>query len=132
MNSLKLIIGSLLLMLLIACDNEPTVTEIEKKTVVNVVPVQVEAKVNMKPDVKLSETAQIDIEIRRIEDKLKTNPTVKGWMLVGDANMHLKRYKQAAGAYNDAYMLSGLAAAPRKKLKNAMYYVGLEKANRSQ
>ncbi|MEO1888754.1 MAG: hypothetical protein ABGX33_02405 [Cycloclasticus sp.] len=129
MNSLKLIIGSLLLMLLIACDNESTVTEIEKKTVVNVVPVQVEAKVNTRPGVKLSETAQIDIEIRRIEDKLKTNPTVKGWMLVGDAQMHLKKYNEAVWAYREAYMLSKFADGPRRKLRRAVALAGLEPEN---
>lgn len=117
----------MLVLFLTACEDENSIVSADevKKDTVKVVTTAPEA-VN---DAGLSERAQIDIQIQRIEEKLKTNPTVKGWLLVGDAHMHLKRYKEAAGAYNDAYMLSGQAAGPRKKLKNSMYYVGLEKAN---
>lgn len=124
-----LILVSMLAFFLTACEEDrlaDSAGKVNKNVVEEVNQAIVAAPV---VDVNLSERAQIDIQIRRIEEKLKTNPTVKGWMLVGDAHMHLKRYKEAAGAYNDAYMLSGLAPEPRKKLKNAMYYVGLEKAN---
>lgn len=128
MNFFKAVSWSMLMFLLISCESDQAVVgDIEQIKS----PVQAEKPIEKadKSEVKLSKTAQIDLEIRRIEEKLKTNPTVKGWILVGDAHMHLKRYKEAAGAYNDAYMLSGLAPEPRKKLKRAMYYVGLEKAN---
>jgi cytochrome c-type biogenesis protein CcmH/NrfG len=127
----KIALVSIVSVLLVACDNEPVVSEPKQvvSKAVEAPQVEVVEKAGVKPAVKLSKVAQINQEIQRIEAIMKTKPTVKGWMLIGDAHMHLKRYKEAAGAYNDAYMLSGQAAEPRKKLKNAMYYVGLEKAN---
>ncbi|PHS73677.1 MAG: hypothetical protein COB22_00255 [Cycloclasticus sp.] len=135
MNIVKIITTVTIFLFLVGCENDAKVVEEKQVEITKPTAKMVEVtaeKVDAKAGVKQTEVMQIDAEIRRIEEKLKTKPTVKGWMLVGDAHMYLKRYKEAAGAYNDAYMLSGQAAAPRKKLKNAMYYVGLEKANRSQ
>lgn len=75
------------------------------------------------------ERARVEQQIARISEKLKDNPTVKGWVLVGDANMHLKQYNEAVWAYREAYMLSDYAAGPRKKLRRAMYFSGLEPEN---
>jgi cytochrome c-type biogenesis protein CcmH/NrfG len=116
-------------LLLSACESETSAVTDSGLVKKEMQPIEKTIKEVPVETAKLSKRDQIDAEIRRIEEKLKTNPTVKGWILVGDAHMHLKRYKEAAGAYNDAYMLSGQAPEPRKKLKNAMYYVGLEKAN---
>ncbi len=116
-------------LLLSACESETSAVTDSGLVKKEMQPIEKTIKEVPVETAKLSKRDQIDAEIRRIEEKLKTNPTVKGWTLVGDAHMHLKRYKEAAGAYNDAYMLSGQAPEPRKKLKNAMYYVGLEKAN---
>jgi len=71
----------------------------------------------------------IEQQIERISEKLKDKPTVKGWVLVGDANMHLKKYNEAVFAYREAYMLSDYADGPRKKLRRAMYFSGLEPEN---
>ena len=78
------------------------------------------------PDAK---TAKVEQQIERIMEKLKEQPTVKGWMLVGDANMHLKRYNDAVWAYREAYLLSDYASGPRSKLRRAMYFSGLEPEN---
>lgn len=131
MKILSVIIISFLSVFLVACENEAPVVETAEVLEQEVKKVDVVAK-PAEPQVELSKRAEIDKQIQRIEGKLKTNPTVKGWMLVGDAHMHLKRYKEAAGAFNEAYMLSDLGAEPRKKLKNAMYYVGLEKSDTTQ
>jgi cytochrome c-type biogenesis protein CcmH/NrfG len=80
----------------------------------------------------LTEKQEIEIEIQRIENLLKTKPTVRGWVLVGDANMQLKRYTQAASAYKDAYVLSDYSTETREKLKSAMYYLGLSNENNSE
>ncbi len=75
------------------------------------------------------ETAKIEQHIERIMEKLKDEPTVKGWVLVGDANMHLKRYNEAVWAYREAYLLSDFASGPRSKLRRAIYLAGLEPEN---
>jgi cytochrome c-type biogenesis protein CcmH/NrfG len=129
MRILKVIVVFIFMVLLVACEGDkPTATKVPsiKKVVIQAETTPKEA---VKSTAKLSKRAKVDLEIQRIEGLMKTKPTVKGWMLIGDAHMHFKRYKEAAGAYNDAYMLSERAAEPRKKLKNAMYYVGLEKAS---
>lgn len=74
-------------------------------------------------------TAEVERQIVRIKEKLKETPTVKGWILVGDAQMHLKRYDEAVRAYQEAYLLSDGNDGPRKKLRRAMYFSGLELSN---
>ena len=68
------------------------------------------------------EKASVEQEIARITEKLKDKPTVKGWLLVGDAQMHLKKYTDAVESYREAYILSNYANEPRSKLKRAMYF----------
>jgi len=75
------------------------------------------------------ERASVELEIARITKKLKDEPTVKGWVLVGDAQMHLKKYNEAVEAYREAYILSNYASLPRRKLKRAMYFSSLEPSN---
>jgi len=72
------------------------------------------------------ERASVEQEIARISKKLKDKPTVKGWMLVGDAQMYLKKYNDAIEAYREAYILSEYAKETRSKLKRAMYFSSLE------
>jgi len=72
---------------------------------------------------ELSKTEEIDRQIKRIEEKLSVEPTVKGWTIIGDAHMHLKRYEKAMLAYREAYILSNFDADARRKLKSALYYV---------
>ena len=73
----------------------------------------------------VSENAEIEAQIKRIEEKMKTEPDVKGWLLIGDAKMHLKQYDDAVWAYREAYVLSNYADEARSKLKQAMYQAGL-------
>ena len=70
-----------------------------------------------------AEKEKIKMHIKRIEEKLKSEPKVEGWVLVGDANMHLKKYEAAARAYQEAYVLSDYSRETRNKLKNALYFV---------
>lgn len=80
----------------------------------------------MEETTAVSEKAAIEAQIKRIEAKMKTEPDVAGWLLLGDAKMHLKQYNDAVWAYREAYLLSEFAAEPRRKLRSAMYYAGLE------
>lgn len=73
-----------------------------------------------------SEKQEIEQHIKRIEEKLKTEPKVEGWVLVGDAYMHLERYSEAVKAYQNAYLLSEDSSDVRAKLKRALYHAGLE------
>lgn len=77
------------------------------------------------------ERANIEQQIARITEKLKDKPTVKGWVLVGDGHMHLKKYDDAVWAYREAYILSKYADGPRRKLKRAMYFSSLELNNQN-
>ena len=77
------------------------------------------------------ERANIEQQIARITEKLKDKPTVKGWVLVGDGQMHLKKYDDAVWAYREAYILSKYADGPRRKLKRAMYLSSLELNNQN-
>ncbi len=70
-----------------------------------------------------AEKEEIKKQIKRIEEKLKSEPKVEGWVLVGDANMHLKKYEAAARAYQEAYVLSDYSRETRNKLKKALYFV---------
>jgi len=72
------------------------------------------------------EKASIEQEIARITEKLKDKPSVKGWMLVGDAQMHLKKYTDAVDSYREAYILSDFAKEPRSKIKRALYFSSME------
>ncbi len=76
-----------------------------------------------KQEIKITEKEEVEAQIKRIEEKLRSEPKVEGWILVGDANMHLKKYDAAAKAYKEAYILSGYSRETRNKLKNALYYV---------
>ncbi|MEH6504610.1 MAG: hypothetical protein V7682_11980 [Cycloclasticus sp.] len=76
----------------------------------------------------VSSTTDVEAQIERIVEKMKTEPEVKGWLLIGDAYMHLKRYNDAVWAYKEGYMLSNYAAEPRSKLREAMYHSGLATA----
>ena len=67
-------------------------------------------------------TNEVEAHIKRIEEKMQQAPDVKGWLLIGDAYMHLKRYDDAVIAYKEAYMLSDYADGPKQKMKTAMYY----------
>jgi cytochrome c-type biogenesis protein CcmH/NrfG len=71
--------------------------------------------------------AEIEKEIKRIEGLVKAKPTVRGWLLIGDAYMQLKKHKEAAGAYNDAYFLSDSDPKIRDKVRKALYVAFLEK-----
>ena len=75
------------------------------------------------------ERANVEQQIARVTEKLKDKPTVQGWLLVGDAQMHLKKYNDAVLAYREAYLLSEYADGPRRKLKRAMYFSSLEPKN---
>ncbi|AGS39056.1 MAG: cytochrome c-type biogenesis protein CcmH/NrfG [Cycloclasticus pugetii] len=68
-----------------------------------------------------AEEAEVEQQVARISEKLKDEPTVKGWLLVGDGNMYLKRYDEAVSAYREAYILSDYADEPKRKLKRAMF-----------
>jgi cytochrome c-type biogenesis protein CcmH/NrfG len=70
---------------------------------------------------------EIEGQIKRIEEKLETEPKVEGWVLVGDAYMHLERYSDAVNAYQNAYLLSEESKDVKSKLKRALYYAGLER-----
>jgi cytochrome c-type biogenesis protein CcmH/NrfG len=99
---------------MIACANVPT--EKAGKTKIALTPSEQEA-------------AKVEKQIARIEEKLKANPTVRGWILVGDAQMHLKKYNEAVWAYREAYMLSKFADGPRRKLRRAVALAGFEPEN---
>mgnify|MGYP002700762224 CR=1 FL=1 len=71
--------------------------------------------------------AEIEKEIKRIEGLVKAKPTVRGWLLIGDAYMQLKKHKEAAGAYNDAYFLSDDDPKIRAKVRKALHIAFLEK-----
>lgn len=73
-----------------------------------------------------AEQQEIEDQIKRIEEKLETEPKVEGWVLVGDAYMHLKRYSAAVNAYQNAYLLSEESKEVKSKLKRALYHAGLE------
>jgi len=75
---------------------------------------------------KEAEAVEVEQQIVRITEKLKDKPTVKGWMLVGDAQMHLKKYTDAVESYREAYILSDFAKEPRSKLKRALYFSTME------
>ena len=66
-------------------------------------------------------TIEIEQQIVRIEKKLKDKPTSQGWILVGDANIHLQRYDEAIRAYQQAYLLSEGDLDIRRKLRRAIY-----------
>ena len=74
-----------------------------------------------------AERAEIEKEIKRVEGLVKAKPTVRGWLLIGDAYMQLKKHKEAAGAYNDAYFLSDNDPKIRAKIKKALHIAFLEK-----
>ncbi|MDX2425149.1 MAG: hypothetical protein QNK15_02735 [Cycloclasticus sp.] len=78
--------------------------------------------------IAVSDATDVEAQIERIVEKMKTEPEVKGWLLIGNAYMHLKRYNDAVWAYKEAYMLSNYAAEPRSKLREAMYHAGLATA----
>jgi cytochrome c-type biogenesis protein CcmH/NrfG len=73
-----------------------------------------------------AELQEIEQQIKRIEEKLETEPKVEGWVLVGDAYMHLKRYSEAVNAYQNAYLLSEEPKDVKAKLKRALYHAGQE------
>ncbi len=73
----------------------------------------------------LTEEQEIEQQIARIEKKLETEPKAQGWMLVGDAYMHIKRYPDAVEAYREAYIISEYAKDSREKLKYALYMAGM-------
>ena len=73
-----------------------------------------------------AEQQEIEQQIWRIEEKLETEPKVEGWVLVGDAYMHLQRYSEAVNAYQNAYLLSEESKEVKSKLKRALYHAGLE------
>jgi len=73
-----------------------------------------------------AEQQEIEDQIKRIEEKLETEPKVEGWVLVGDAYMHLKRYSAAVNAYQNAYLLSEESKEVKSKLKRALCHAGLE------
>ena len=79
-----------------------------------------------------AKVAEIESEIKRIEDKLKSEPKAAGWILIGDAKMYLRRYSEAATAYQNAYVLSGDETTARSKLKRALYLVGAEQGVNEQ
>jgi len=87
---------------------------------------------NQKTSIEQSESPadkqEIEQQIKRIEEKLKTEPKVEGWVLVGDAYMHLERYSEAVNAYQNAYLLSDYSKDVRAKLKRALYQAGLEES----
>lgn len=76
----------------------------------------------------VSSTTDVEAQIERIVEKMKTEPDVKGWLLIGNAYMHLKRYNDAVWAYKEAYVLSNYAAETKRKLGLAMYHAGLATA----
>ena len=76
-----------------------------------------------KPAANMTESEEIDAHIKRIEEKLKTEPKVEGWVIVGDAYMHLMKYDDAVRSYKEAYLLSGQSRDTRKKLKRALRHV---------
>jgi len=121
MNILKLSGIFALALLVAACANVTTTT-----TDSGVVKAE-ESSNALSPQDK--EIAKIEQHIARIMEKLKDEPTVKGWVLVGDANMHLKRYNEAVWAYREAYLMSDFASGPRNKLRRAIYLAGLEPEN---
>lgn len=73
-----------------------------------------------------AENQEIEAQIKRIEKKLESEPKVEGWVLVGDAYMHLRYYSDAVNAYQKAYLLSNGAKEVKSKLKDALYYAGLK------
>ncbi len=72
-------------------------------------------------NIKIPKTEWVENQIKRIEEKLETEPKAEGWMLVGDANMHLKKYEAAIKAYQEAYVLSDYSDEAEKKLKRALH-----------
>lgn len=74
----------------------------------------------------LAEQQEIERQIKRIEAKLKTEPKEKGWVIVGDAYMYLKRYNEAVSAYQNAYLLSEDSKDVRAKIKRALNHAQVE------
>jgi len=77
-------------------------------------------------DSGLTEQQEIEQQIQRIENKLKTEPKVEGWVLLGGAYMHLERFREAVGAYQNAYLISNYDDEIRSRLEHALYRAGLE------
>lgn len=65
---------------------------------------------------------EIQAQIERIEEILESDPKPEGWVLIGDANMALKKFDAAVHAYSTAYELSGRSLDVRRKLRQALYY----------
>jgi cytochrome c-type biogenesis protein CcmH/NrfG len=78
----------------------------------------------------VSEIHEVEQQIKRIEEKLRTEPKVEGWVLVGNAYIYLKRYNEAVTAYQNAYLLDDTRKDVRDKLKNALYRAGLGQSDR--
>jgi len=79
-------------------------------------------------DSGLTEQQEIEQQIKRIEEKMKTEPRLEGWMLLGGAYMHLERYREAVGAYQNAYLVSNYDEEVRSRLEFALYKAGLAKS----
>ncbi len=109
MNTLKLCTVASLSLLVLACSSTGPV---------NPLPENVAKPVPVAP----MKTNEVEAHIKRIEDKMDQAPDVKGWLVIGDAYMHLKRYDEAVIAYKEAYMLSDFAEGPKQKMKTAMYF----------
>jgi len=114
-------------LLISACgdEKEPDLNNKKTKTTVKN---EIESKVNTKVEELLppkyqSEVEEIEAQIIRIKEKLKTEPKAKGWILIGDAYMYLKRYDEAVSAYGEAYKLEETHEI-RNKLKAALYEAG--------
>lgn len=80
----------------------------------------------------LTEEQEVEQQIARIENKLETEPKAEGWMLIGDAYMHLKRYTDAVEAYREAYIISDYAKDSREKLKYALYLARMPESEAEQ
>jgi len=76
-------------------------------------------------DTSLTERQEVEQQIKRIEEKLKTEPKLEGWILLGGAYLHLERFREAVGAYQNAYLISGYDEEVRSKLEYALYRAGL-------
>jgi len=77
----------------------------------------------------LTEAQEIREQIKRIEQKLETEPKAEGWVLIGDAHMHLQAYREAVEAYQNAYLLSDDNEQVRSKLKRALYQAGMDSSS---
>ena len=132
-------ISNLLLVLLfsviflVSCSDKDT-SELPVKNKTSDKNTQPELKTSLpdKEPKELTEKQEIEEEIQRIRNLLRDKPTVKGWLIIGDANMHLKMYTEAASAYKEAYVLSEYSPETREKLKRAMYFVGLSNEENSE